>query len=518
VTVQAAGTADDIPGDPDGADVGKLDLTDIGNGRRMAADHGPDIRFLDAGTRGYWRVWNGRHWIRDETREVRSRAQATAVAILDDLRSVDDAADRKKLLKHALDSQSDYRIRAMMRCAEAEPGIAVLESDFDLDPWALNVGNGTIDLRTGCLHDHDRRDMLTKLAPVEFDASARCPRWEAFVSEIMNGDRGMVEFLQRAVGYSLTGDTFEQVLFLLHGSGANGKSTFLELLHAMLGDYAWRANAGTFCEQRGDRPRPDIAGLVGKRMVTALEIGEGGRLSEPIIKSVTGSDTLTARHLFEREFEFVPQFKLWLAANHKPEIRATDHAMWRRVLLIPFDVTFDGAARDDQLGATLRSELPGILQWALEGCRAWLVDRDLRAPERVAAATAEYREESDVLAAFIDECCETGTTTPPLRESARALFQAYRRWSESNSETAMNQTAFGIRLSGLRYQREKIGGRFIRFGIRLRPAREQDGCDGLDGLWQGTYTRARNVNDCKDSPNGPTVLAPLADVGTRADV
>jgi len=213
----------------------------------------------------------------------------------DEIRVARSEDTRNALTKHALSSQSGQRLRAMMSCAEAVAGVAIRSSDLERDPWAFNVANGMIDLRTGKLRRHRRRDMITGLAPIAFDRVAQCPRFKSFVLEIMGDDQDMATFLQRAVGYSLTGVATEQVLLLLHGSGSNGKSVLLEVMHALCGDYAGRANFTTFIEQRADRRRNDIARLAGLRLVTALEIGEGARLSEAVIKQVTGGDTIAAR-------------------------------------------------------------------------------------------------------------------------------------------------------------------------------------------------------------------------------
>ena len=306
--------------------------------------------------------------------------------------------------------------------------------------------------------------MLTKYADVEFRDDAECPLWLAFLEKIFGGNAEIIGYLQRAVGYSLTGDTREQCLHLLHGSGSNGKSTFLEVLQALMGDYGVQADFATFVEKKGDGPRNDVARLAGTRMVRSSEIGEGKRLNESLVKSLTGQDTIAARFLYSEAFEFRPTFKLWLAANHKPVIRGTDHAIWRRVRLIPFTVTISESEKDETLKDRLIAELPGILRWAVEGCHLWL-ERGLHPPDAVTVATTAYKNESDILGTFLEECCEIGSG---LEVSATELYTAYKRWAHENGEFELSQTAFGRRIEERGFDVRKNGVKYRR-GLRLVP-------------------------------------------------
>ncbi len=437
-------------------------LTDLGNAERLVREQGEDLRYCYPW--GAWLAWDGRRWARDTTGEVLRRAKATIQAIYHDAAGEPDDKRRAALVAHARRSEADPRLRAMVHLAESERGMPVQPDDLDVDPMLLGVANGVLDLRGGGLRPHSRDDLLTKLVPVAYDPATACPRWRAFLDRVFAGDADVVDFVQRAVGYSLTGDTREQVFFFLYGTGQNGKSTFLETLRALLGDYGQAADFSTFLATERDGVRNDLAKLRGARLVTAVEAGEGRRLAEVLVKQVTGGDTITARFLFREFFDFTPVFKLWLGANHKPVIRGTDHAIWRRVRLIPFTVTIPEAERDRDLKAKLRAELPGILAWAVEGCLRWHRD-GLGEPEAVRAATAAYRAEMDVLGDFVAECCveDSGASV-----TAAALHAAYTAWAERQGEKPLAPRTFGLRLQERGFRpRKGTAGRREWVGLRL---------------------------------------------------
>ncbi|MFN3763256.1 MAG: phage/plasmid primase, P4 family, partial [Anaerolineae bacterium] len=302
---------------------------------------------------------------------------------------------------------------------------------------------GTIDLRSGELRPHNPDDLITKIAPVDYIPDAQAPTWEAFLHRIMDGNERLIAFLQRAVGYSLTGDTSERVLFILYGTGANGKTTFLETLRALLGDYGIQAPADTLLVGRENAVPNDIARLRGARFIAVSEISEGRRLAEVLVKSLTGRDTITARFLYSEFFEFRPEGKIWLATNHKPIIRGTDKAIWDRIRLIPFTVTIPEAEQDKHLVEKLKRELPGILAWAVRGCLEWQTS-GLGVPEEVRSATEAYRAEMDVIGAFIADRC---ILSAGARVKAGDLYEAYRKWCEENKEEPLNKIAFGLRLA-----------------------------------------------------------------------
>ena len=435
--------------------------TDLGNAERLKDHAGQDLRFVWAWDS--WMVWDGRRWKRDPGGEITLRARDTVRALAAAGEGLDNDKERAAVLKHALRSESAGRLQAMVKLGAcllgSEPGA------FDQQPYLLACRNGTVDLRTGALRQHRRGDLLTKVVAVDFDADARCPRWEAFLLEVMDGSAEMVAFLQRAVGYSLTGATVEQVLFLLYGTGANGKSTFTETLRALLGDYATQAEFTTFLARSSDSVRNDIARLVGARFVSASE-AEGGRpLAEAVVKQMTGGDIITARFLFKEFFEFRPAFKVWLAANHKPSVRGTDHGIWRRIRLVPFTVTIPPERRDKRLPERLMAELPGILAWAVRGCLAWQQE-GLGVPPEVLAATDSYREEMDVLAGFLDEHC---VVQEGAFVATKELYAAYATWAEGAGEKKLSKKWLAMRLA----ERGFTSGRGLRGvrgwrGLRLR--------------------------------------------------
>lgn len=391
-------------------------LTDLGNARRFIDQHHLDVRAIMSSRRP-WYIWEGVRWAPDETGEIERRAKMTVRALYREASQLPDEDARDDLLKHASKSEGAARIRAMLELAATEPEISTTADLLDNNTWLFNVENGTLDLRTGKLRPHVRADLITQLAPVEYRSSARAPRWKQFLQEIFMDDAELIEYVQRAVGYTMTGETSEQCLFFCYGQGSNGKSTFFEVLRAMFGSYAQQADFRSFMVRIGNGPRDDLARMRGARFVTASEASHDQGFDTATIKQLTGGDTILARHLYERLFEFKPRHKLWLAANHKPMVREQTEAMWRRMRLLPFVATFNGDRRDGQLEQKLRDELPGILNWAVEGCQRWGAE-GLPIPRAVQKATRAYRDENDVLGEFIDATCredaEDWTTTTEL--------------------------------------------------------------------------------------------------------
>jgi putative DNA primase/helicase len=399
--------------------------TDYGNAERLVDRHGDDLRFV-AGLG--WFVWDGSRWRRDEDGEPMRRMKETVRAVYDELRTIDDPVERDSVYGHAARSESASRLSAALTVASTEARVVARSEELDAHPWLLTVANGTIDLRTGDLLNHRRGDLITKMSPVHYDGAARADLWERFLVRVTGGDTELEAFLRRAVGYSLTGDISEEKLFFAHGPAASGKSTFLDAIKGILGDYAITSDFETFVKRKGDAGiRNDVARLAGARMVVGIEVDEGKRLAEGLVKSLTGGDKIAARFLYKEHFEFLPRFKLWLAANHRPRVNPTDDAMWRRITQLPFSVAIPPEERDPSVKTLLRTDSDvqaAVLAWAVAGCLEWQ-EIGLAIPDRVRAYTEEYRAENDPLRDFLSEEC---VFSSELTITRRQLQRAYEAW------------------------------------------------------------------------------------------
>ncbi len=428
-------------------------LTEIGNAERLVAKYGNDIRFCHEWNK--WLIWSGTHWQIDLTGEIDRMAKETVRAIYSEAFLQKDEEKRAALAKFAARSETSRAINAMVTLARSEQGIPVLSDELDSNIWLLNCKNGTLDLKTGNLKPHNRSDYITKYVPVEYNPIADCKEWATFLERIMDGKKDLISFLQRAIGYSLTGSTREQCLFILYGSGANGKSTFLETIAELLSGYAQRTPTDTLMAKDTSSVPNDLARLKGSRFVIASEAEEGKRFAESLVKQLTGSEKIAARFMRAEFFEFLPHFKLWIGTNHKPIIRGSDMAIWRRIRLIPFNVTIPEPERDKELPRKLRKELSGILNWAIMGCLEWQ-RKGLGEPEEVQAATEGYRNEMDAIGRFIQDCCITGVERST---KSSELYKVYRDWCRENNEYELTQTKFSIRIEerGFTKQKTRIG-------------------------------------------------------------
>ena len=415
------------------------ELTDLGNARRLVRRHGENLRYSN---QTGWMFWDGRRWCKDDIGAVGRYAKDAVRAIYIEAADCLDKDMAERIATHATRSQSDSKIRAMIAQAKTEIEIVVRHEELDRDLWLLNALNGTLNLKTGELQPHKREDLITRLVPAVYDPDAQCPTWLKFLDRITGGNPDLISFLQRAVGYCLTGSTREQCFFVLYGTGANGKSTFLIAVLWLLADYAMQTRTETLLVKRGDQIPNDIARLAGARFVSAVETESGRTLAEGLVKQMTGGDRMTARFLHHEYFDFEPTFKLWLAVNHKPRVVGTDHAIWRRIRLIPFTVTIPESEQDPDLREKLKRELPGILAWAVTGCQLWQ-DHGLKAPDIIKAATQEYQKDSDVIASFIEECCNT---RPDNKVGKAELYSAYTEWCKKSGEYAASKKEFGMRL------------------------------------------------------------------------
>jgi putative DNA primase/helicase len=433
-------------------------LTEAGDAEFFVAQFGERLRFDHR--RGRWLLFNDHLWVPDTDAGIHRLA-------LDAVRARQRAAiGHKDRVTWAVKGESHGRLRHLLEIAKTLQPIADDGSQWDLDPWCLGVANGILDLRAGTLRDGRPEDRVTMTCPVTFVPDATCPNWDAFLHQVFDDD-AVRAYVQRACGYSLTGDCQEECLFFCWGEGANGKSTLLGAVGFTLGDYADDLPFSALeWQDRGGGIPNDIAKIVGRRFITSSESGESKRLNEARVKALTGRDPITARFLHQEFFTFQPMAKFWLASNSKPIVRDNSAGFWRRLHLIPFTQSFVGR-ENKTLKEDLRREASGILAWAVRGCLAWQRD-GLNPPAVVRQATDDYRQESDVLAPFYDACCTIDTTA---HVQASALFARYQRWCESNhiwKEQRLTQKAFGLKIRS-RFAADEKSHVVTYRGIGLQP-------------------------------------------------
>jgi P4 family phage/plasmid primase-like protien len=434
----------------------ELQYTDAGNSKRLVSIHGEDIRFDH--DRKEWLIWDDRRWVWDATEEIKRKAMKTAAAIYAGAVGLTSPAEIGKITQWAKQSLSARGIQNMVPLAQIDPSVATTSSRLDWNDWALNVSNGTIDLKDYQFRPHSRDDLNTKMAHVAYEPGANCPSWLEFLNTIFKSDEELISWLQKVAGYALTGFTDEQCVYFLIGDGCNGKTTFLNVHKAIMGDYAIQALPDTFMVSRFNAAggaRSDLMRLAGARMAVASEGEEGQRLAESLIKQVTGGEEISTRGLYQKnQIEFKPKFKLFFCSNHKPMIRGTDYGIWRRIRIIPFSVIIPEGKRDPNMLTKLCKEASGILNWAYEGCIRWQAEGLNDIPAVVERASKDYQGENDVIGRFLAECCEDGG-----KVYSSDLYRAYRDWSEANGEDKKRVTEFGHYLERNKYrkQRDKHG-------------------------------------------------------------
>lgn len=437
---------------------------DAGNAQLFLEEFGKELRFVPA--LNCWLSWGGTRWKRDEDGEVQRFAVRLSQLLMKNASQIVDHNQRTVTARRGIGLGNFAKIKSMLEVAKCNARIVVRHSRLDSDPWLLGVENGVIELQTGTYRVGRREDFVTKVAGCAYDSTATAPRWLQFLHEIFSGDELLIAYVGKLVGYTLTGITREQMFPFLHGEGANGKTTFIETITALLGDYGQRAPQTLLVAcNNGHEPMNEIARLHGMRFVVGSETREGERLAEGRIKDMTGGDTMTGRFLYREAFDFVPTLKLWMFGNHRPEIRGADYGIWRRVRLIPFKVRIEERVRDHSLQNKLREELPGILNWAIQGCLCWQRD-GLKAPDPVEIATAEYRDDEDVLRDFLAE------ETDFDNESRVPHAEMYKRYSDwcgrSGVRAPMQSRTFSRRLSDRGCRRERTGKGVRWAGIKLK--------------------------------------------------
>jgi putative DNA primase/helicase len=462
-----------------------LPYSDYTNALAFVRDHGQSLRYCYPWNA--WLVWTGTHWQRDTSGEVMRLAKQTVKRLARQIEHLDETP-AKALMAHIKASLSTAKLKALIENAQSEAGIAVQPDQLDGDPWLLNCTNGTLNLQTGERRAHCQADLITKCLDTAYDPEARCPTWDLFLWRIMGGSQGpddpdmrvgeleqrrladerataLIAYLQRTAGYTLTGSTREQCLFLCHGPTKTGKSTYLAMLRKLLGPYGKQTDMQTFLHKDRPEVRNDLADLAGTRYVYAVESQEGKRLAEGLVKQMTGGvDHMKARFLYEELFEFRPQFKAYLGTNHLPDIKDSDDAIWERIRRIPFIVQIPKEERDKDLEEKLQQEVSGMLAWAVRGGLDWQRLGDLKEPAQVVEATQAYRSEMDTVARFLDECCRFHHD---FRIKAGDLHTAFVAWAEGSGVPTMTLKEMGKRLDVKRI--EKRTSNFVwRLGLTLK--------------------------------------------------
>ena len=434
-------------------------LNDTGNAERFISACGGHLRYVPE--LKAWLIWRDGHWRFDSFGEVMEFAKQVAKGLYAEAANASNQSSRGMVARWANSSLQITRLKAMVELSQ--PRLAVSVTQLDADPWMLGVKNGVVDLRKGELRDARPEDFITKLADVAFDPSASCPVWEAFVKGCMGGSQDLVDLIQIAAGYSLTGLTTEQVFFFLYGSGANGKSTFINALREIMGANAIQSQPETIMAQRNasaSGPTPEIARLARVRLVAMVETEEGQRLAESRLKQLTGGDAITARVLHGSPFDFVPRMKLWISGNHKPVIRGDDHGIWRRIVMVPFNVVLKPEQRDKELPNKLRAEFSGILSWLLQGCLKWQ-QHGLAIPPEVERQVEQYRSEMDLIAQWLDDCC---TQEPQSRCPARGAYISFSNWCRQGGHNPVSEVRFAQKMAerGFEHTSDRRGKSYLR--------------------------------------------------------
>lgn len=441
-------------------------FSQFGLAKRFVDQYGDRVRYVEAWNK--WLIWNGQRWQMDTTGQVRDFGASTIESLLIEAEHLEDKPKRSALLEFGHESQRRLVVKDLLELAQVDRAIAVQHDQLDRAKLSLTVKNGQLNLKTGRLNSHSVKNLNTRSTDIEWDAEAECPRWLEFLNEVMDGNQELIAFLKRAFGYSLTGEVSEQVLLFLHGDGSNGKSVLCAVLLELLGDFAHHAPPSLLvASKKADHPTAQ-AGLFGKRAVICQEVGQDQRFDEVTLKLLTGGDPITTRRMREDWWTYQPTHTLWLAANHQPDIRGRDHAIWRRILLIPFNVTFGkkgSPKKDRKLLAKLLAELPGILRWSVEGAKEWQKN-GLKPPDEVFKAVNAYRERNDVISSFVDQCvvldkhCIDGV-------SARDMYVAFSLWCRETGETAFKQRAFGPAMVDKGLSSQRRGGSRWYVGLKL---------------------------------------------------
>lgn len=440
-------------------------MDDMGNAQRFVDLFGDQIRYCYTDKKWLW--YDSRKWCYDNEGMRERMADRAIEAMKAEAKfyiqaDEENGGDMAKAFEKHMKKSRFYNSRISM-LNMVQHHVPVLPFQLDRYKMVLNTPSGVLNLKSGELKEHKPEYYLTKITPVEFSENAECPKWLEFLNEIFDGDKDLIRYIQKAVGYTLTGSTAEQCAFFLYGTGKNGKSTFLDIIRDVFGDYAANIQPETIMvkSNTGGNANSDIARLKGARLVTSVEPNEGVRINEGLLKQLTGDDPVTARKLYSEEFEFKPEFKLWIATNHKPIIRGTDTGIWRRIHMIPFTVQIPEEKVDKNLKHKLKAEMTGIFKWCVDGCLMWQRE-GLKMPKAVLDSVREYRREMDVISAFIEDKCQIGGSV-----QSSVLYAAYSSWAEENNEYRMSATKFGLEMAK-RFEKIKTSkGQIFYNGVSL---------------------------------------------------
>ncbi|MBX9877679.1 MAG: hypothetical protein K2Y22_04405 [Candidatus Obscuribacterales bacterium] len=433
--------------------------TDLASAKKFIEYMGDDLKFNE--NLG-WYAWDQGFWKSGNHLGVQERAKKVTDALWKESETIGES-ERESYMKWAKKTQSRSAIENMISLARSDKKVRVEMEDFDKNPILFNCINGIVNLDTFELKEHDRSELITRKANISFKSGAKCPKWLAFLDQIMGGDDEMTCFLQRAIGYTLTGHITEQKLFFCYGGGMNGKSVFLTVLQEIFGDYSKTIRANAIMDHKNDTQLDSLSSIVGRRFIRASEIADTAKLNEALIKDITGGEMIPARLLYKEPFEFKPVGKLWLHGNHKPRISGSDFGIWRRILLIPFEVTIPEQERDQHLVEKLLEEREGIFQWALIGYHTWMAE-GLAPPKRVTDATKEYEKESDTLGEFISQRIEQNEFS---QIKASEFYRGYQTWCERNGHKPWSNTRLGLELKRRGVNKVKKESGFVYEGIRL---------------------------------------------------
>lgn len=449
----------------------QMDLTDLGNAERLMYVYGADFRYHIE--RKKWLHWNGKFWVVDSSNLLNMKAVEIVRELKEEINYIDGKSEKEAFSKHITRSQAAPRILAIVQLADSvSEGITVTQSMFDKDDYLLNVANGTIDLKKlklvgvnkMVLGEHDRANYITHYIDIPFNPVSKCPTWDKFLDDIFMGNIGMIKYIQRIIGYALTGSNKEEAMFIFYGpKGRNGKSTLVKVIQRLLNNYAATTDPSTFMKS-GKTARHTLAELVGVRFLSTSEVERGEELAVQLIKQITGRDSVEAERKYENPFTYLPTYKIFMLTNNKPAIYERRKAIWQRIHLIPFNRYFEDHERDKDLDAKLAAEMEGILRWALEGCMEWQ-RQGLNPPQEVRDAVKQYEIEQDIIGQFIQESCYTEPANEDCWEAPDRLYQEYKSWCAAGSYIPLNSNNFGLEIK----ERFPFKSKRVNFNGRMQP-------------------------------------------------